>query len=193
MRRRLLLGGVLACAIVVLACGSQPQLTGTSLHDRPAPDFQLRDSSGHTYSLDQFRGKAVILTFLYTHCKATCPLEAELLRHADEAAGHPKNVEYLAVSIDPTGDTPASVAAFNATHKMSELGSRWHYLVGTRQELEPVWHSYFLYIPPELGGTGPDHTSVIYFIDPQGRMRTLSDAQISAESIARNALLLAKG
>lgn len=183
---------VMACLVLAAGCSSSPKLDGTNLNGRVAPDFHLRDSSGQAYALDQFRGKAVVLTFLYTNCTDTCPLTAELLRHADEAAGHPKDVVYLAVSVDPIGDTPANVAAFNAKHQMQELGDRWHYLVGSRQELENVWHNYFLFVPAELGGSAPDHTAVMYFIDRGGHMRTLSGIDMTAEALARNELLLAK-
>src|SRR5436309_2040259 len=90
-RRNWLLGllGVLVLVTLVtvgaraVLARAQPKLTGTDLGKEPAPDFQLRDASGQAYALDQFRGKVVILTFLYTHCTDVCPLTAEILRHVD--------------------------------------------------------------------------------------------------------------
>jgi protein SCO1/2 len=168
-----------------------------------APNFRLRDSSGQATTLDQFRGKVVVLTFLYTHCTDYCPLTAELLRHADEAAGHPRNVEYVAISVDPTGDTPESIDAFNREHHLEELGGRWHYLLGTQEELAGVWKSYYIGVQNAGAANGAHdsalapgeagHTSALYFIDPQGNRRVLTELDVGAEDIAKNELVLAKG
>ncbi|MGI8554492.1 MAG: SCO family protein [Dehalococcoidia bacterium] len=189
------LWGMVAISLVaglLFACSGQTRLMGTDLKRQAAPDFHLRDGSGQAYTLSQFKGKAVVLTFLYTHCPDYCPLTAELLRHADESAGHPKNAVYLAVSVDPTGDTPKSVATFNAQHHLDELGERWHYLIGSLPELESVWHSYYVDASPEVGVNGGGHSSVLFFIDRQGNERSLSEIDASAESIARNVLILTK-
>jgi protein SCO1 len=178
--------------MVLLACGASPRLTGTSLGNELAPDFHLRDSSGQAMALDQFRGRVVVLTFLYTHCTDYCPLTAELLRHADEAAGHPQNVVYLAVSVDPAGDTPESIASFSEQHHLDELGGRWHYLVGTPAELAGVWKSYYIGVSSALGPGEAGHTSALYFIDRQGNRRVVTELDVGAEAIARNELALAK-
>ncbi len=177
----------------LVACSGGQRLTGTSLNNDPAPDFHLRDSAGQAYSLDQFRGDVVVLTFMYSTCPDYCPLEAELLRQADVAAGHPKNVVYLAVSVDPVGDTPQNIAAFEREHNLSELGKRWHYLVGSPGELAGVWRSYYIGVTPGLPSGQAGHTSAIYFIDQRGRERALTQLDVRAEDLARNELLLAHG
>lgn len=191
--RRLWLFVVLVLAsAAAFGCRSDIRLTGTSLGGDRAPDFHLRDRSGQGYSLDQFRGKVIILTFLYTSCPDYCPLTAELLRHADEAAGHPKNVVYLAVSVDPVGDTPANIATFEQTHHLDDLGDRWHYLVGDRAELLAVWRGYYIGVTAGQKPGETDHTSVVYFIDKSGERRVVTELDVPAEQIARNVLLLAR-
>jgi protein SCO1/2 len=184
-------------AAIAGACGSTPKLAGTNLGTEPAPGFQLRDTTGRAVSLYQFHGKVVVLTFLYTHCTDYCPLTAELLRHADAAAGHPRNVEYVAISVDPIGDTPESIDAFNQEHHMDELGDRWHYLVGSPAELAEVWKSYYIGVAGGATGSLPPgeagHSSALYFIDPHGNRRLLTELDVAAEDIARNELVLAKG
>lgn len=181
---------VLAVAALA-ACRPPSRLTGTSLGTETAPDFHLRDSSGQAYSLDQFHGKVVVLTFLYTHCTDYCPLEAELLRQADEAAGHPKDVVYLAVSVDPVGDTPDSIASFQQEHHLDELGDRWHYLIGNPGELTGVWRDYYIGVTAGLPPGDAGHTTAIYFIDKHGDRRVVADLDVGAEDIARNVLVLA--
>ncbi len=171
-----------------------PHLIGTNLgrHDL-APAFTLHDASGQSLALDTLRGKVVVLTFLYTHCPDVCPLTADLLRRADELAGHPREVVYVAVSVDPSGDTPESIAAFEAEHRLSELGDRWHYLVGTPDELGPVWSGYYVrQYEPAPAGTQPDHVSAIYLIDRRGNRRVLVHVDTPAEVIAHDEQALRK-
>ena len=64
-------------------------LQGTDLGGTPAPDFRLTDQFGKPISLSQFKGKPVILTFLYTHCPDQCPLTAEKLHAVMQNLGDP--------------------------------------------------------------------------------------------------------
>src|SRR5437870_1129415 len=113
---------------------------GTDLGAVPAPDFRLVDQTGTTISLRQWRGHPVVLTFLYTHCPGPCPLLAEKLRVAAEQLGGQANqVTWLAVSLDPTGDTKAAATAFVKAHRLT---GRLHYLLGSRAELELIWKAY---------------------------------------------------
>src|SRR5207248_9301937 len=79
----------------------------------PAPDFTLRDSTGQLVSLSQFRGRAVLLTFIYDHCPDICPLIVANLHNALLGLGSQAGkVQILAVSVDPKGDTPKTVKRF---------------------------------------------------------------------------------
>lgn len=201
-RRRLFLGltgGAVFAALLIAGAlrignGGAPRLIGTPLGNREqAPDFRLHDSSGQSYALSQFRGQVVVLTFLYTHCPDVCPLTAELLRHVDQLAGHLASVTYIAVSVDPAGDTPDSIAAFTAEHHLDELGLRWHYLIGTPEELGPVWQQYYIreYMPAPAGAT-VDHVSAIYFIDKAGNRRVLTHEDTPPEELVHNERVLAR-
>jgi protein SCO1/2 len=187
----LLVTGVIGTRAALV--GTQPKLTGTDLGKEMAPNFHLRDAGGQGYSLDQFRGKVVVLAFLYTHCTDVCPLTAEILRHADDAAANRPDVVYLAVSVDPIGDTPESIATFNQTHHLDELGDRWHYLVGSLPELEAVWKSYYIYAPTgEDLPAGTNHTSGVFFVDKHGMRRVYASLPLRPEDVARNELLLVR-
>ncbi len=147
-------------------------LQGTDLGNVPAPDFRLTDQFGKQVSLSQFKGKPVVLTFLYTHCPDVCPLIAEQLHSVMLDLGKDaQRVGVLAVSVDPQRDTIASALAFSQTHKMT---SYWHFLVGTEAQLSPVWTAYSIGAQQETA-TVSMHTAVLYVIDKQGRERTLLD------------------
>jgi protein SCO1/2 len=151
-------------------------LQGTDLGGTIAPDFHLTDQSGKPISLSQFRGEPVVLTFFYAHCPDACPLTAEKLHTTQVQLGKDASrVMMLAVSVDPTGDTPAAVQTFSTEHKLT---SNWHYLIGTRNQLAPVWNSYSVDAQPTTSTTSM-HTSAVYVIDKMGRERVLFDGDFT--------------
>jgi protein SCO1 len=143
-------------------------LQGTDLGSTPAPNFRLTDQFGQTISLSQFRGKPVVLTFMYTRCPDVCPLAAEKLHNVQLQLGQDASkVVMLAVSLDPTGDTQAMALNFSQAHK---LNTNWHYLIGAQNELSPVWKAYNVFTQPATN-TKITHTEALYVIDKQGRER----------------------
>jgi protein SCO1/2 len=81
-----------------------------------APDFTLRDEEGGRVSLGEYRGRVVMLTFLYSTCGDTCIVIAQQIRGAlDELESeHARLPVVLVVSADPAADTPAHVKPASA-------------------------------------------------------------------------------
>jgi protein SCO1 len=131
--------------------------------DIPPKDFALTDEDGRRISLAAYRGKVVVLTFMYSTCQDTCPVTATTIRGALDDLGH--DVPALAVSVDPAHDTPDSAEAFLVKRGLS--GGRMHFLLGTRAQLQPVWRAYG--IQPQ--GKGFEHTARVLLIDKRGRQR----------------------
>ena len=107
----------------------------------PAPPLALRNYLGQPVNIDSYRGKAVLVTFLYTNCPDVCPLIASNLRVAQNLMGPAvaAKAQIIAVSVDPKGDTPKAVAAFLAQHEMT---GRMQYLLGSAHELAHVWKAW---------------------------------------------------
>ena len=167
---------------------NQSSLQGTNLGGTPAPDFLLKDQFGNALSLSQFKGKPVVLTFLYTHCPDVCPLTAEKLHTTMQSLGNnAQQVAVLAVSMDPKGDTVAAVQNFAKVHK---LGDYFHYLIGTHNELAPVWASYSVDAQAATSSGIVNHSSAIYVIDKQGRERVLLDNDFSSSQLASDLKML---
>jgi cytochrome oxidase Cu insertion factor (SCO1/SenC/PrrC family) len=154
--------------------GKPASLAGTLIHDSVAPNFRLRDQFGKSVSLSQFRGHVVLLTFMEAHCNELCPRVADKLRRTVAGLGPTgqRHVTVLVVSTDPEGDTTSAVRQFSIHHGML---NRWHYLLGNRKQLLPVWQSYYIYAAPKGASASADqaHTSATYFIDQKGRERVL--------------------
>lgn len=192
--------GCLAAAIVGLvlltSCGGAAALTGTDLGGQPAPNFTLTDQRGDAVSLADFRGKAVVLTFIHTHCPDVCPATAEHLRetYAQLPPGTRDRVAFLAVTVDPARDTPAALRAFAAQHGLDD-NPAWFALTGDRTTLAAVWRDYgidpgammmspsSMPMPTPAGGTLA-HTDAVYLIDPAGHERTLLHSDLDSARLA---------
>jgi protein SCO1 len=129
----------------------------------PPQDFRLRDQDGHAVSLRDYRGKVVVLTFLYTTCRDTCPLTATQIRGALDDLG--RDVPALAVSVDPVNDTPERARQFLFKRGLAQ--DRMRFLLGSRAQLQPIWKAYG--IRPQ--GAAFDHSAYVLLIDRQGRQR----------------------
>jgi protein SCO1 len=134
-----------------------------SPEDIPVRDFRLRDQNGRAASLREYRGKVVVLTFMYSTCQDTCPVTATTIRGALDQVGH--DVPVLAVSVDPAHDTPNTAERFLVKQGMS--AGRMRFLLGTRAQLQPIWKAYG--IRPQ--GKGFEHTAYVAVLDQTGRQR----------------------
>ena len=136
---------------------------GSLRPDIPPKDFTLRDQDGRRVSLRQFRGHVVVLTFMYSTCRDTCPVTATTIRGALDDVGH--DVPTLAISVDPAHDTPDTAEAFLVRQGMS--AGRMRFLMGSRAKLAPIWRAYG--IQPQ--GNGFEHSAYVLLIDTHGRQR----------------------
>jgi protein SCO1 len=190
---------VAALAAGLSACGGssssgdspKPQFAGiTAKHPYPAPPLRLDDSLGKAVNIDQFRGKAVLVTFIYTHCPDVCPLIVGHLHAAqDELGKEAKKLQIIAVSVDPKGDTPKTVKAFLAQHQMT---GRMQYLIGSRPQLERTWKAWN--IGANVNKRNPDvveHSAEVYGIDANGKITTLYPANFKPATIVHDVPLLA--
>jgi protein SCO1 len=156
---------------------------------RQAPDLRLRDSLGRTVSLSQYRGKAVLLTFIYTHCPDVCPLIVSHLHTAlTQMGANGKKVQMIAVSVDPKGDTPRTVRRFLAQHLMT---GRMEYLIGSRKELIPVWKRWGVGANSTPDDREVDHSAFVYGITAKGTVKALYPSNFKPDWIVHDVPILA--
>ena len=148
-----------------------------------APSFALLDQNGRAVTMREYRGKPVIVTYLYTHCKDTCPITAQMIRGALDDL-KPAKVPALAISVDPFRDTAASARAFLSKQHVT---GRIRFVLGTRRQLLPVWHGFA--VAPQLPNS--EHQALITLVDRHGfqRVGTPID-QTSPEDLAHDVRVL---
>jgi protein SCO1/2 len=172
----------------VVANTNASVLQGTDLGDSPAPNFLLTDQFGKQVSLAQFKGKPVVLTFLYTNCPDQCPLTAEKLHATVQDLGSAaQKVGFLAVSTDPARDTINAALKFSQAHRMQDY---WHYLVGPKGKLAPIWSAYGIYAQPEQQTV--NHSLGLYIIDKQGHERVFLANDFTPTQLAADLQALLK-
>jgi protein SCO1 len=191
-------------AVLIAGCGGSSDSSSTTSSSsanfegisakpqKPAPATVLQDSLGHRIDLSQYRGKAVLVTFIYTHCPDVCPLIVGNLHTAQAELG-PKasDLQIVAVSVDPTGDTPSTVNAFLKQHQMT---GRMEYLIGSRPQLEKTWTDWDILAKSSPKKGNPDlveHSALIYGIDASGKITTLYPANFKPQQIVHDVPILA--
>jgi protein SCO1/2 len=159
---------------------------------KPAPPLTLKSSLGREVDIDRYRGRAVLVTFLYTNCPDICPLIVGNLRTAQSELGAgAKDLQVIAVSADPEGDTPEAVNDFLRERGMT---GRMEYLVGSRPQLERVWDDWEIVARASPKRNDPDfveHSALIYGVSAGGRITTLYPTQFDPAQIVHDVPILA--
>lgn len=151
-----------------------------------AHDFTLTNQHGQRVSLSSYRGRVVMLAFMFSNCH-TCVLVANQVRGAlDELEGSPHPTT-LFVSTDPQADTPASVSRFLDE---TSLSGQVEYLTGTPKKLQPLWRAYAI-SPVSAGKTAAEAGITVLLIDRKGIERVGFEVeQITPEGLAHDIRLL---
>jgi protein SCO1/2 len=198
---------LVATALLIAGCGGGGSSTGSQASGpsssakfagtaadppKPAPPLALKDSLGNEANIDDYRGKAVLVTFIYDHCPDICPLIVGNLHTAQNELGSDSDkLQIIAVSVDPKGDTPKTVKAFLQEHQMT---GRMEYLIGSRPQLEHVWSDWNIVSKATPTKNSPDaveHSALIYGISGGGKITTLYPANFKPAQIVHDVPILA--
>ena len=160
---------------------------GSSLGNRPAPDFQLRNQFGQPMSLSQFRGKVVMLAFEDSQCTTVCPLTTQSMLEAKQLLGPAgEQVQLLGIDANPDATSVADVLSYSRAHG---LVNQWDFLTGSLAQLKATWGLYHIAVQIQQGQI--DHTPALFVIDQQGRERKLYLTQMAYSSVGQSARVLA--
>jgi protein SCO1/2 len=187
MMKKLLLPVVLG--FLLAACNPQtttaPVFKGVDLTGAEyARGFKMKDFDGRVRTLDEFKGKVVVVFFGYTQCPDVCPTTMAELAAAKKALGaEGDKVQGVFITIDPERDTPELLKAYLASFDKSFIALR-----GDDDETRAVVKEFKVYagkVPgKEPGSYSMDHTAASFLFDPQGRVRVFEKYGSGPQALA---------
>lgn len=155
-----------------------------------ARDFRLADHHGKARTLADFKGKAVLLFFGYTHCPDVCLTMLTGLAMVQKRLGEDAaRVQVLFVTLDPARDTPEKLGNFvTYFHKdFLALYGDESAIARTAKEFKVT---YAKHDSGSAAGYLLDHSARVYGFDPRGRPRVLIDHDAELASIVHDVKLL---
>ena len=164
---------IIICSLLLAGCdGGGPKFKSTDITGVDyGKSLQLTDHTGRPRKLEDFRGRAVVLFFGFTHCPDVCPTTLADLSQAIKALGSDADrVQVLFVTVDPERDTREALAKYVTAFDPRFLG-----LYGDAAATQRVAKEFKIYFEKRKTGDSysVDHSAQSYVIDPQGRLRLL--------------------
>jgi cytochrome c biogenesis protein CcmG/thiol:disulfide interchange protein DsbE len=165
-----------------------PLAIGTELpRPRHVPKFQLVDSQGKPYQLNETDGKWIVLAPSMTLCREVCPMTTgvlEELKSTFARDGIGQKVDVVETTVDPWRDSPARLRAYKR-----EFGADFTMLTGSPRTIRKFWDWFGVQYYRVREGKPADtdwwthkpetfdinHTDAVYVIDPHGYLRVAND------------------
>lgn len=149
-----------------------------------ARDIPLTDHNGQKRSLQDFRGKVVVVFFGYTQCPDVCPTSMSELAEVKRSLGADGDkLQGIFVTVDPERDTPEMLKGYMASFDPSFIALR-----GTPEQLVAVAKDFKIYFKRVDGQTPTsytmDHSAGSYVYDTKGRLRVYHRYGAGAQSLA---------
>jgi protein SCO1/2 len=142
---------------------------------RTAPDFSLTTQAGRTLRLSDFRGKVLLVSFIFTTCNGTCPatthrmsqVHQELLKRG---LGSDGRIRFLSITLDPARDTPEVLSRYMQLYDLD--ATNWSFLTGPAEQVARTIQAWGMWARPASNGQ-LDHPSRVFLVDYRGRIREI--------------------
>lgn len=145
--------------------------------------FQLTDHNGNAVTEKDFQGQNLLVYFGFTFCPDVCPTELAKMAAAIDMLPADANVTPLFITIDPERDGVEEVKAYAEAFHPKMVG-----LTGTPEQIRDVAKAYRVYYAKSTtsGATDylMDHSSIIYFMDEEGKYTAHFTMQTTPEEMA---------
>ena len=158
---------------IIQAHSTSQQSQNLEIYQDIGGNFTLLSSNNQYVSLEDFKGKVVLLFFGFTACPDTCPITLSKLQQVMAQLGQQKPVQQLFITVDPKRDNPEQLKSFLDTFNLNIIG-----LTGTEEEILHVAELYgsaYMKNPTTNSETSylMIHTGYVYLIDQQGQVRSI--------------------
>jgi len=175
--------------MILAACSPKPEFKNIDITGGTAfgKDFSLLDPDGKLRTLNDFKGKVVVMFFGYTQCPDVCPTTLTEMQQVMTLLGPQSDkVQVLFVTVDPERDTATILKQYVPSFDARFLGLR----PADDVALEKVTKDFKIYYK-KVPGTSPgsytiDHTAGSYAFDPEGRLRLYIKHAQGPETLAHD-------
>jgi protein SCO1/2 len=140
------------------------------------PNYTFTNELGQAVSLDQFKGRAIAITFIFTRCPFPdfCPRMSNNFKEAYDKLrampNGPRNWHLLTLSFDPEFDSPAVLRGY--AQRYSADPAYWNFLTGSLVEIDAIAEQFGLVFPRSADG-GFDHNMRTAVIDTRGKVQSI--------------------
>ncbi len=146
-------------------------------------DFTLLDREGRPVRLSQYRGKPLLVSFIYTGCFQVCPLTTRSLQQAVEVGRDvfgTSQFNIISIGFNQPADSPQALKAFALQHRINP--PNWEFLSPHSSIVEPLVRAFgFNYVATPAGF---DHVLQVTLLDAQGRVyRQIYGEELNADSL----------
>ncbi len=146
--------------------------------------FSLTDQTGKPVTERDYAGRWMLIYFGYSFCPDVCPTELGTMAAAlDQLGPAGERVVPVFISVDPQRDTPEHLADY-----VGRFHPRMQGLTGRPEQVAEAARRYRVYYTkvqrPETTDYLMDHSSFIYLVGPDGRVRSLFRPETKPEEIA---------
>lgn len=133
-------------------------------------DFRMRDRSGRERRLSEFRGRPLLVNFIYTGCFEVCPTSSRALRRAVLAMRKrfgDQQFQVLSIGFDQPTDSPAALRDFAARQRIDD--ANWEFLAPRAEDIERLAKDFGFRF--QRTPIGYEHTLQVSILDAEGRLR----------------------
>jgi len=196
MKRVLVLLSFLLLGAALAGCDPRAPEARFQLTDVTGAPFgkalALTDHNGKARTLDDFKGKVVVIFFGFLNCPDVCPTTlAELGQVAKALGPDAARLQVLFVTVDPERDTPEVMRQYVTSFHPDFLGLRGDAPATAQAAKE--FKIFYQKQPPSGASYSVDHSAGTYILDPQGRLRLYAQYGTSADAFLKDIRLLLRG
>jgi protein SCO1/2 len=153
---------------------------------RAVPVVELEDQDGRPFTLAYYRGRPVVVDFIYTGCGSVCPLLSDGFRRLDRArvmvGDDARPLQLVSITFDSL-DTPARLRAY-ASHYQAD-GRSWRFArVPNARDLDALLGTFGITVIGD-GRGGFQHNAAIHVVDDRGRLARVLDLGTSPDDVVR--------
>jgi protein SCO1 len=181
----------LLICILALAGGRQPPPRLAVI--REVPGFALVDQTETPVQLAQWKGKVLLVSFVFTTCNGSCPATTHRMAAVQQELKRQNlwktsDVQFVSITLDPERDTPDALQRYMKLYDLDNAG--WSFVTGPRETVGETIAAWGMWTKAAANGQ-LDHPSRIFLLDRSLRVREIYNTELlNASNVSEDIALL---